>query len=120
MINEHAVKVAADCFVKQCCNYRRIDTAGKCKQHFIIAYLLSYLLNLNIYKVMHAPIGLCFADIENKVMQYIQSILRIAYFWMELYGIDLISVIAAGRKCTCVTACQLGESFCKRRNLISM
>ncbi len=78
VIDVHAYKLLADCADEQRRYHRAIYAAREREQYFLIAYLLAKQLNLVVDKVVHIPVSVALACVED---ERLKSVVRAAVFY---------------------------------------
>ena len=66
MVDVYAHEVVADSLEQECCDYRAVDSAGKCEKNLAVTHLTANKFDLVCHEILHVPVVFCLAGVENE------------------------------------------------------
>ena len=100
MVYVNTYEVVANCLEEEGCNYRAVNSAGKCEKNFLVSDLLAYELYLVCNEVLHVPVSLSLAYLEYESLHS---------FFNELFVICELRKLHFA-ECLVVTSCHYRET----------
>ncbi|MNI62880.1 hypothetical protein D3C73_1182160 [compost metagenome] len=111
MVNEHTGQLIADGTVDQHCHHGGIDAAAQGTQYFFVADFIADIFDSILNKGLHCPVAFAAAYFVQEVRDHLVPLHGMAHFWMELYCIEFLIVMAHCRnRRTLCTGIQLKAS----------